>query len=198
MKHVVIDKCVCNHEWCGLNTDNFLFYHNFRFYLVTSNPCLGINDLTSRERVIEQCIGKVSHDRYIRIAGDITNRADLGDSFKEYRLRGLSLERYVDEVNLIYRPIGRGNSCVTSKFKYIDLALGQEELKKNYEKAKEYLSKNGFESKIDSFNGLNKLYEANRIWDGWKSELQTVKAVDNLIKTIRDDIKSKSEHQSVV
>jgi len=130
--------------------------------------------------------------------GGLTHRVDLGDYFKEHRIRGLSLERCVDEVNLIYRPIGRGNSCVTSKFKYINLALGQEELKENYDNAKEYLTKNGYESKINSFNGLTKLYEANRIWQGGDTAHQTVKTIDSLIKTIRDDIKSKSEHESVI
>lgn len=194
MKHFNIDNCTCKkgNEWyvtpCGINA--FIFYHNLEFYLITSNTCLHINNLEDKSSIIHEILEKSKNSEY---TGSVYNdgRMNLDKSLKENRLRNLSLSRNVNEVNFIYKYI-RDNTlkCITHYVKYEDLAYGQEKLKYNYNKAKDYLIANGFNNLLDGVNGLKNLYESNKIENGYNIELQSSLSIDHLVKTIKKEIKN--------
>ena len=190
MKHYRIDKCTCESSYCSLNTNNFIFYHNLEFHLVTSSVCLMFDDLDGKEFLINQFL-KTKQDS-IYCGTDNDGRMHLDKSFMEYRLRNLNIKRMVNEVNIIYPVVARGFKCLSSPIKYYDLAIGQDTLKENYEKAEKYLSENGYNDLIDGKTGLKELYLRNCIYDGIDIEIQTVKSIDKLIKTIKDEINTGS------
>lgn len=193
MKHFVLDKCNCNSDWCGLNMDHFIFYHNFEFYLISSNSCMMINDLDQKEDIITSCIKRIYRtDKYEHYQKG--GRMELSESLKGFRLRNLNMKRKTFEVNFIYFYIqNQEQKCLSSIITYLDLVKGQEKLDFNYEKAKEYLKKEKLEFLIDGISGLDNLYDNNQIWcrDG-KVDYEVVKTIDEISKRVRGKIKQKS------
>lgn len=203
MKHFNLDKCNCvnKHTDCFgeyqtskctyTEQDCHIFYHNFEFYLITSNPCMKWKSIDDKENILKYFFKNESNLKSV-----FKGRYECTDWFKQYRLRNITLKRFIQEVNVIYSrfPNGHKNewnlSFLTSTIPFIDLIFDQDLLYKNYIKSKKYLENNGFKFLIDSYNGLNKLYKYNRIYTNKNLEIESVKSIDKLVQTINKTIKN--------
>ena len=184
MKHFIIEDCKCGHEWCSFNTDNFIFYHNLKFYLITSSICLGFNNLDSKEALLNQFLKSKTCDLLpCKYYND--GRIALDESFRKYRLENLSLKRVVHEINLIYRPVGRDLKCISTNVKYLDFANGQKEMHENFIEARDYLTQI---SKAYLIKELEDIYRENIIVPSIFIEREVVKSLDHLLKQIKDEI----------
>ena len=150
-----------------------------------------INDLDSKEKLIEMILGPTNNDDLCQIYYN-EGRMHLDKSLQEYRLRNLCLKRGVLEVNLIYNHPSTGIKCLGRNVEYYDLAKGRRIIEDNYKKAKSYLQSNGYDYLLNGINRLEDLASHNMIVEGQELVIEETKSIDKLIKTIKNEINTKS------
>ncbi len=190
MKHYNLIKCNCKSHFCEMNSNEFVFYHNLEFFIVSSNICQKVTDLGSKENIINQVLDTTERIDTLRPYHQ-DGRMALDKSLKEQRLRGLSLDRSTYEVNFIYQPVGRGEKCIATAVQYIEIANKRDELVKEYKETSKYLNEKGFGYLISE---VKNLFSHNLINQSFTKdlEIEQVKTINNLVKTIKHDIKHKS------
>ena len=152
---------------------------------------MNINDLDSKEKLIKMILGPTTNTD-LRQTHYNAGRMPLDESLKEYRLRNLSLKRAVLEVNLIYLHISTGAKCLGRNVEYYDLAKGRRIIEDNYKKAKSYLQRNGYNYLLNDINGLDELAWHNTVLEGDDLVIEETRSIDKLIKTIKNEINTKS------
>jgi hypothetical protein len=158
---------------------DFLFYHNTSFYLVTYNVCSEYGDKYDLYKTwLDQIIGSKKHHVY-----DIDRGERVDQEFKEMRLRGIKLKKYIKEVNYVYCNAINA-FCLSAKIPFLTALFNHNELTDNYNSAKKYLSESGLNYLIEELDELYRLNN-NRIE---LSEYESIKSTDHLIKQITKEI----------
>lgn len=164
---------------CHMN--NWLFYHNTEFYIVTYNECLARPD--KYEVYVDwlrQILGSVKMNYY-----DIQRGCSVDNELKDMRLRNMAIKDTIHEINYIYQSTCK-MFCLSVIIPYSKAITSQDKLMADYEVTKEYLTESGMGNMInnlDVLRGLNYLY---------LSKAETVKSIDFLIKQIRNYEKQKT------
>ena len=181
---------------CTRNPKHTLIYHLASFYIITWHSCLAYSEPEFKQDLVRmlfdeksECIKKWDweYDESNPNSNYISSnriRTCL-DDMREYRLRGLQLKEYYNEVNSIYHSYG-STYCILStvKTKNIPLALQDEDYYQNeYKLCKEYLDAHGMEYL------LPELEELNMVNHCYVDKYEAYKFVEAQLKDIRKHIK---------
>jgi hypothetical protein len=193
MIHYILDNhtnaCINMHErlkenpkwmpfssYCQMETDDLLFFLGNDFYLVTFYKCNYRKD--NRLNYKYDLITKIIDNNKIFDFYKIYKDYDVNTTLRNFRIRGKSLKKYVQNIHYIYQEGYHKKYCITSQANYIDKICDNDIIIDNYYKAKKYLIEIGLESLIYQ---LDELYSANTYY---VDNAQIVLTTDHLIKLI--------------
>ena len=170
-------------------SDDFLFFANNQFYIITYNCCIGsYSHLDTKLNMLNQIFTNSKRERY-----RTSKSWHLGNAFDEMSRNKFKADRiykYLNEIKLIevnhiyYDNAGKEYSICTE----LPFSKGYFEcfdLDNELERTVNYLQKNGLEYLVEE---AELLYACNQpiIWD----ERKVVKTLDKLIKSLNQTIKS--------
>ena len=193
MKHLALkdhtDRCnngKSAYNFCNHNPETFLFFYQNEFVLITYYRCLSEMEhhLDFKENLLKQI-----NDKYQKKDTYDIDRVWVDRDFREYRLRGIQLEEYIDEVNYIYSDATMKMRCLTTRRDYLETIKNQENFEKGYQDCKKYLIKNEYKGLLSE---LEDLYRYNHI--GGYDKVEIVKTQTLLIKQIRKEIRIKKNN----
>lgn len=163
-------------RYCELNPNRFLFFLKTNFFLITYNNCISHYDhLEFKKMLIERIIGNNKLFEYY----EVNRGVDVNDDFKNFRIRNQSLRKYIQQINFIYNNAAGKKYAITTKTKYIDSICNQEEIKTNYNNAKDFLIKNEYDWLLPE---LEELYYKNTLFNDNVAEYH--KTIEHLINSI--------------
>jgi hypothetical protein len=186
MKHVVFDSHALHcHNFDNefyifkCHTENFIFFINYNFYLVTMQKCLFSLDY------VHEILTHISETKIKKTIPFRLNRGE--DPSKVKDLENLSKLKHT-EVCYYYSSCAK-DYCFTVEYKYLDYEQNNEQLKNKYLEAKSYIE-NFF--KIDNLirerllSNLSSLFYHNQ--DESSDDLIIVKTTNNLIQEIKNQL----------
>ena len=163
------------------HVDNFLFYHNSDFYLITYNNC---HKFAYKNKYDYYCYLLKSVFEDIKSKEfqfyKIYKSKFLRDKLKDMRLRGADIGKN-QEINYIYSCNANKEYCLYTENSLLDSLINQEELDLNYKKAKKYLLDNKYDEYL--LDNLDELKTVNEIKD--IDEFKIVRSIDHLSKKIK-------------
>lgn len=166
----------CQHSMCKASPNHFLFLLDNEFHLVSYFGCLAkYSDLDFRESLLRNYPTSKKIDYKFERSYHVT------DKMKAFRLRGKQLDTTLDEVVYIYHDNAGRSYGITRTVDASEIL--SDEILKDLEKTKGYLTKNGYDFLIRE---AERLAEENcYTFD----EVETIKTTEHLIKLITQKTK---------
>jgi hypothetical protein len=164
---------------CEKNPEYFLFQLDRDFHLIIYYRCIsGTNESDFFTSLIKKSIEGTKGKKYANVKKSIP----LNDWLNQIKKGDFDIKNYFEEVIHIYDGSFKvPNYCITRRLDFFDVTFLNDDLKKNYIKAKEKL----IEKNLDFLlNDLNELYHVNYINSSYVSDKEVVKTIDSLIKQI--------------
>jgi len=180
MRDIIVTE---HHESCSCNSKDMhelglsscrswqqVFYFNGEFIFVETPNCIWTNPFLSDFEKIEIMLEKSTHKWII----DVNRSIHMDREFKNYRLRGARLKKWVEEVNFLYYDNAGKEYAVTTRIKFTQDLINQIKLKEEYEKAIEYLNNSAFSPSVFKDN-IEGLYRKNMMYLTPAEEYRTLK-----------------------
>lgn len=172
-------------SFCTYNPERFLFFVGTKFFLITYHTCLsgiGSEDKDFKIQIISQVIEKNKIFPLHKIQKSIY----VNDELRKYRIQGIELRKYIEQVNFIYRDNAGKPYAITTKTDFIESICNQEEIKANYEKTKSILESDKRKNE-GLLIELEELFRVNYL--GLINEIEAHKSIDTLVNAINKIIK---------
>jgi hypothetical protein len=179
MRNIVVKE---HHENCNLKGDEKMhpyticstwqqvFYFNGEFVFIEMPRCNWSGSLMSDFEKIEIMLENSKHKWIL----DVGRSANMDREFKNYRIRGTRLKKWVDEVNFLYYDNAGRQYAVTTKIKFTEDLVNQAKLEEEYKKAKDFLEEGAFSSSWFS-ESVDDIYKENKMYISPFEEYQTLK-----------------------
>jgi hypothetical protein len=168
MRNIMVKE---HHENCNLIGDERMhsysfcsswqqvFYFNGEFVFIEMPSCNWTNHSLSSFEKIEIMLENSKHKWVL----DVNRSISMNTEFKNYRIRGARLKKWVDEVNFLYYDNAGRRYAVTTKIKFTEDLINQSKLEEEYKKAKDFLKEGAFSfsrfsESIDDIYKENKMY----------------------------------------
>lgn len=184
MKYFYLDfhSDFCKHQhpdgvdYCEQNPVHFLLFVKNKFILIDYHCCMNGGDHIEWKK---QMIDSLIKNSKIFPKYELGKSIRVKEELKDFRLRNQHLRKWVYQVHYLYGSNNYTEYCIASKVKYMDALCDAEEIEKNFDEAREYLSKYKNPSLIKE---LERLYFANPVWD--IDEIEICKTVDHIVDSI--------------
>lgn len=179
MRNIVVkehhEDCKCEGDlrirsYSICNTWQQVFYFRGEFVFVEMPNCIWHGTSLSDFEKIEIMLENSKHKHIY----DVKRSMHLDREFKNYRIRGARLKKWVDEVNFIYYDNAGRQYAVTTKIKFTEDLINQSKLKEEYEKAIEFLNEGAF-SPSSFEDKIKRIYEENFMYISPQEEYRTLK-----------------------
>ena len=159
-------------NFCDLNINaTVLFFQGEFLYFEYPNCHQGYSsNCDYLLELLENTLSK-SKDFY-----EIDKSYNLDDKLKDFRLRGIQLEKYGFEINYVYFDNRRKKYAICTKKNFSEIILDNEKLKQDYEEIRNYLIDNRKDYLLDL---AEELYYANFVY---VSDKEVVRSIDHLTK----------------
>lgn len=170
-------------RFCELNPTRFLFFVGTKFYLVTYHDCMSYDQYDFKKEIVSSCIDQ----KKIFELYKVNRGVNIRDNLRDFRIRNMSLKKYIEQVNYIYSDNAGKEYAITTRTKYLDLICDQNAILESYIDAKEFLLKHNYNYLLIQ---LDKLYQENILFGN--DDTETVKTIDSLINFIHKEIKQEN------
>lgn len=168
MRNIIVKE---HHENCNLKGDEHMhsysicgtwqqvFYFNGEFVFIEMHRCNWTNPLISDFEKIEIMLESSKHKWVL----DVNRSVNMDREFKNYRIRGARLKKWVDEVNFLYYDNAGREYAVTTKIKFTEDLVNQTKLEAEYKKAKDFLEEGAFSS-LRFSESIENIYKKNKMY----------------------------------
>lgn len=180
MRNIVVtehnEDCTCHgdiriHSHFICNTWQQVFYFNGEFVFLEMPSCVWNGTLLSDFEKIEIILEKSKPNH--KNVWDVKRSMNMDIEFKNYRIRGARLRKWVDEVNFLYYDNAGRQYAVVTRTKFTEDLINQSKLKEEYEKAKDFL-KEGMFSPSQFSESIDKIYKENYMFVSPYEEYKTL------------------------
>jgi len=166
---------------CYLNPERVIIFANNDFYLITYFNCKCFGD---KPEFVEKLVSELYTEYKETDTVDLYRGNMYEEKFKEFRLRGVKLKKYIHQAHFVYYNAAGKEFAIVSNTPFSKRLTDNEEIKTNYNKASQLL----IDKKLNYLSvNLDRLFNLNYIY---VSDLEIAKTTDHLIELINKKTKS--------
>lgn len=167
---------------CERNVQHFIFYHHFNFYMLSYHKCI---EHGNKYDLYKKVIDGVVSQKSVLTNYSINRGLPLDKELRKQRLHGLIFKNRYSELNYTYSNNANKLFCFYTKSDKLECAENFNNLSKNRDNAKEYLSSIG----LDNLHyQIDDLFHENAVLP--PTEIEYTKSIDYSIKQINKLIKT--------